>query len=59
MNFGIDSAKDSLVAAISEADCLILNDAGFRQLTGAANLVRAAEEILTWRPPVVVANQSE
>ena len=50
MNLWIEIAKDSLVAAISEIDCLILNDAELRQLTGAPNLVRAAREVLGWGP---------
>jgi sugar/nucleoside kinase (ribokinase family) len=49
MNLWIDIAKDGLVAAIEGADCLILNDAELRQLTGKPNLLSAAREILSWR----------
>ena len=59
MNLWIENAKDSLVAAISEVDCVILNDAELRQLTGAPNLVRAARNVLEWGPRVVVAKQGE
>ncbi len=68
MNLWIDIARDSLTAAIAEVDCVILNDAELRQLTGKPNLVAAAREILTWSPPagspgrgpsVVVAKQGE
>jgi sugar/nucleoside kinase (ribokinase family) len=59
MNLWIDIAKDSLVAAISEVDCLILNDAELRQLTAEPNLVRAASRIFEWGPRVVVAKQGE
>jgi sugar/nucleoside kinase (ribokinase family) len=67
MNLWIDIARDSLVAAIEEVDCLILNDAELRQLTGKPNLVSAAREILTWKPSsgeragpsVIVAKQGE
>jgi sugar/nucleoside kinase (ribokinase family) len=68
MNLWIDIARDSLEAAISEVDCVILNDAELRQLTGKPNLVTAAREILTWSPQpggvgrgpsVVVAKQGE
>jgi sugar/nucleoside kinase (ribokinase family) len=68
MNLWIDIARDSLEAAIAEVDCVILNDAELRQLTGKPNLVTAAREILTWSPPagspgrgpsVVVAKQGE
>ncbi len=59
MNLWIEIARDSLVAAIEGVDCLILNDAELRQLTGKPNLVAAAREILTWGPSVIVAKQGE
>jgi sugar/nucleoside kinase (ribokinase family) len=61
MNLWIEIARDSLVAAIAEVDCLILNDAELRQLTGKPNLFSAAHEIFNWpaHPRVVVAKQGE
>ena len=66
MNLWIEIARDSLVGAIEGVDCLILNDAELRQLTGKPNLVSAAREILSWRdgnggrgPSVIVAKQGE
>jgi sugar/nucleoside kinase (ribokinase family) len=62
MNLWIDIARDSLLEAIQGVDCLILNDAELRQLTGKPNLVSAARDILDWGPPapsVVVAKQGE
>jgi sugar/nucleoside kinase (ribokinase family) len=72
MNLWIDIAKDQLVKAIESVDCLILNDAELRQLTGKPNLVSAAREILSWGAPqadgstsarrgpsVIVAKQGE
>jgi sugar/nucleoside kinase (ribokinase family) len=68
MDLWINIARDSLVAAISGVDCLILNDAELRQLTGKPNLVAAAREVLSWSPDqsrpergpsVVVAKQGE
>src|SRR3984885_9921274 len=62
MNLWIDIARDSLVRAIESVDCVILNDAELRQLTGKPNLVSAAREILSWNPPtprVIVAKQGE
>jgi sugar/nucleoside kinase (ribokinase family) len=50
MNLWIDIARDSLVRAIENVDCVILNDAELRQLTGRPNLVSAAREILSWSP---------
>jgi sugar/nucleoside kinase (ribokinase family) len=51
MNLWIDIARDSLVQAITGVDCVILNDAELRQLTGKPNLVSAAREVLSWGPP--------
>ena len=48
MNLWIDIARDSLVAAIESVDCVILNDAELRQLTGKPNLFSAAREVLSW-----------
>ncbi len=48
MNLWIDIAREQLVQAIEGVDCLILNDAELRQLTGKSNLVSAAREILGW-----------
>jgi sugar/nucleoside kinase (ribokinase family) len=60
MNLWIDIARAELVAAIEGVDCLILNDAELRQLTGRPNLVSAAREILSWDGPrVIVAKQGE
>jgi sugar/nucleoside kinase (ribokinase family) len=67
MNLWIEIARDPLVAAIERVDCLILNDAELRQLTGKPNLVSAAREILSWHdggssgrgPSVIVAKQGE
>ncbi|HEY3959586.1 MAG TPA: PfkB family carbohydrate kinase [Solirubrobacteraceae bacterium] len=71
MNLWIDIARDSLVQAIGEVDCVILNDAELRQLTGKPNLISAAREVLSWGPPaqpsssqargpsVIVAKQGE
>jgi sugar/nucleoside kinase (ribokinase family) len=59
MNLWIDIAREQLVKAIESVDCLILNDAELRQLTGKPNLVSAAREILSWGPKVIVAKQGE
>jgi sugar/nucleoside kinase (ribokinase family) len=59
MNLWIDTARDALVDVIGRVDCVMLNDAEVRQLTGQPNLVRAAREILAWGPTAVVAKQGE
>jgi sugar/nucleoside kinase (ribokinase family) len=62
MNLWIEAARDSLVKAIAQCDCLILNDSELRQLTGKPSLLAAAREIFSWGPPtpkVIVAKQGE
>ncbi len=59
MNLWIETAKDSLQAAIAEVDCLVVNDAEIRQLTGEANLARAARAVMAMGPRAVVAKQGE
>jgi sugar/nucleoside kinase (ribokinase family) len=62
MNLWIEAARDSLVKAIKQCDCLILNDSELRQLTGRASLFAASREILSWEeaaPKVIVAKQGE
>ena len=50
MNLWIETAKDSLLAAIAEVDCLVVNDAEIRQLTGESNLARAARAVMEHGP---------
>ncbi len=59
MNLWIDTARDSLLAAIAEVDCVIVNDAEIRQLTGEPNLARAARAVMERGPRAVVAKQGE
>jgi sugar/nucleoside kinase (ribokinase family) len=59
MNLWIETAKDSLLAAIGSVDCVILNDAEIRQLTGEPNLARAARALMEHGPRAVVAKQGE
>jgi sugar/nucleoside kinase (ribokinase family) len=60
MNLWIEAARESLMTAISQCDCLILNDSELRQLTDKASLYAAAREILSWGgPKVIVAKQGE
>jgi len=59
MNLWIDTAKESLLAAIAEVDCVIVNDAEVRQLTGEPNLARAARAVMANGPRAVVAKQGE
>ena len=59
MNLWIDTARDSLVAAIGEIDCLLLNDAEIRMLTDEPNLILAARKVMEMGPSIVVAKRGE
>lgn len=59
MNLWIETARDSLAAAIAEVDCILLNDAELRQLTGEANLAKAARAVMGMGPSIVVAKRGE
>jgi sugar/nucleoside kinase (ribokinase family) len=59
MNLWIETAQDSLRAAIAEVDCLVVNDAEIRQLTGESNLARAARAVMELGPRAVVAKRGE
>jgi sugar/nucleoside kinase (ribokinase family) len=51
MNLWIEVARDALVEAIKEVNCLVLNDSELRQLTGKPSLLGAAREVLSWAAP--------
>ena len=59
MNLWIETARESLVAAIGGADLLFMNDAEIRMLTEEPNLVRAARQLTELGPSAVVAKRGE
>jgi sugar/nucleoside kinase (ribokinase family) len=59
MNLWIDTEREALVGAISEVDCLMLNDAETRMLTREPNLARAARAVMNMGPEIVVAKRGE
>lgn len=59
MNLWIETARDSLLAAVGEVDLLFLNDAEIRELMEEPNLVRAARAVMELGPLAVVAKQGE
>ncbi len=59
MNLWIDIARDDLVSVIERVDCVVLNDAEIRQLTGKPSLLSAAHEVLAMGPSAVIAKQGE
>ncbi len=59
MNLWIDIARDSLIGAIGEVDCVLLNDAEIRMLTDESNLTIAARKLMEMGPRIVVAKRGE
>jgi sugar/nucleoside kinase (ribokinase family) len=59
MNLWIETERGSLIEALAEVDCLMLNDSELRELTREPNLIRAARMIHAWGPGVVVAKRGE
>jgi sugar/nucleoside kinase (ribokinase family) len=59
MNYWIERTRESLIAAIAEVECVLLNDAEIRMLTGEANLARASRELIEMGPRIVVAKRGE
>jgi len=59
MNLWIETTRDSLLAAVGEVDCVMLNDAEVRMLTEEPNLARAARSLMEMGPRIVVAKRGE
>jgi sugar/nucleoside kinase (ribokinase family) len=59
MDMWIDTSTAALMEVIARVDCLILNDAELRQLTGKPSVYTAALDLLELGPRVVVAKQGE
>jgi len=59
MNYWIANKADSLRQTLGLVDTLLINDAETRQLAGEANLVQAAQKILTWGPRSLVIKRGE
>ena len=59
MNLWIDTARDALVGAIGEVNCVILNDAEIRMLTEEPSLPKAARKLIALGPRIVVAKRGE
>jgi sugar/nucleoside kinase (ribokinase family) len=59
MNLWIDVARDDLLAVIERVDCVVLNDAELRQLTGKPSIAGAARDVLSMGPTSVIAKQGE
>jgi sugar/nucleoside kinase (ribokinase family) len=59
MNLWIETTRESLLVAIREVDCVLLNDAEIRMLTEEPNLARAARALMEFGPRIVIAKRGE
>ena len=59
MNFWIEGALDDLRKVLSRVDALVINDEEARQLSGEANLVKAARNIRAMGPKLLVIKRGE
>jgi sugar/nucleoside kinase (ribokinase family) len=59
MNYWIANKAESLRRTLGLVDAILINDAEVRQLAGEANLVQAAQKILTWGPKSLVIKRGE
>lgn len=59
MNFWIKNKRDSLIETIKRVDILVVNDAEARELTGEANLIKAASKIRSMGPGRVIIKKGE
>ena len=59
MNFWIEGTPDDLRAVLRRVDALLINDEEARQLSGEANLVKAARAIREMGPKLLVIKRGE
>lgn len=59
MNFWIEGTPDDLRAVLGRVDALVINDEEARQLSGEANLVKAARVIREMGPKLLVIKRGE
>lgn len=59
MNYWIEHEKEALKRVVKRSDILILNDAEAREFSGRANLIKAARELLSLGPRLVVIKRGE
>lgn len=59
MNFWITGKRDALIEVFRRSDVILVNESEARLLTGATNLVKAAEELLSLGPSHVIVKKGE
>jgi sugar/nucleoside kinase (ribokinase family) len=59
MNYWIEHTPESLRETLRSVDCLIINDAEARELSGVPNLVKAAKIIRAMGPEILIIKKGE
>lgn len=59
MNYWIDGHFESLLQTLKQVGILIINDGEARQLSQEPNLVKAARQIFSWGPKILVIKRGE
>ena len=59
MNYWIEGTPEDLRAVLRRVDALVINDEEARQLSGEANLVKAARAIQQMGPPLLIIKRGE
>jgi len=59
MNYWIEHQKKALKQVIKKTDILALNDAEARELSGEANLIKAAKALLRFGPRLIIIKRGE
>jgi sugar/nucleoside kinase (ribokinase family) len=59
MNFWIEGKKDALTQVMRRVDAILINEAEARQYAGTYNLMKAAREIMSLGPQIIVIKRGE
>ena len=59
MNYWIETKRKSLMRLLKDIDIFLLNDGEARLLTGEANLLKAAQKVLSYGPKAVIVKKGE
>lgn len=59
MNYWIENTREDLLKTIAVVDALVINDAEARELSGEANMIRAAKKILKLGPKMLIVKRGE
>jgi sugar/nucleoside kinase (ribokinase family) len=59
MDFWIENKKDALLKVLKKVDIFIINDSEARELSGEANLVKAARKIYSLGPKIIIIKRGE